>query len=129
MNLRTGNDLLHQASGVRASGFVLPFALLLCGCASVETATDKAARDAAKTMMPEALAVYFPQVPKELFTPFTDCVVDNANGAEVRILAEDALVGVDAGTADTIRGILERPETQDCLSTATGGPAVRVAPS
>ncbi len=94
--------------------------LVLSACASLETATDKAARDAAKTMMPEALAVYFPQVPKALFTPFTDCVVDSATGPELRILAEDAVVGVDTGTADTIRAILERPATQNCLATAAG---------
>ncbi len=92
--------------------------LALGACAQVQTATDKAGRDAAKTIMPEALAVYFPQVPKQLFTPFTNCIVDNANAAEVQALAADAVVGVDAGTADTVRGILARAETQNCLRQA-----------
>ncbi|MEM9576440.1 MAG: hypothetical protein AAF999_05455 [Pseudomonadota bacterium] len=90
----------------------------LSACAQVQTATDQAGRDAAKTIMPEALAVYFPQVPKALFTPFTNCVVDNASAKEVQALAGDAIVGVDAGTADTIRAVLARPATQDCLRQA-----------
>jgi hypothetical protein len=104
------------------------FALLalvgLTACAQVQTATDKAGRDAAKTIMPEALAVYFPQVPKALFTPFTNCVVDNADASEVQALASDAIVGVDPGTADTIRGVLARPATQDCLRQAAPSAAL-----
>ena len=97
--------------------FLIPL-VLLSACAQIQSATDKAGRDAAKTVMPEALAVYFPQVPKELFVPFTDCVVDNAEASEVQALASDAVVGVDTGTADTIRAILARPSTQDCLRQA-----------
>lgn len=97
---------------------VLPLVLLLGACAQVQTATDQAGRDAAKTIMPQALAVYFPQVPKALFTPFTDCVVDNADAKEVQTLASDAIVGIDDGTADTIRAVLARPATQDCLRQA-----------
>lgn len=90
--------------------------LCLSACSGIQQATDKAGRDAAKTVLPEALAVYFPQVPKQLFEPFTDCVVDNANASEVQALAADAVVGVDQGTADTVRAVLARPETQSCLS-------------
>lgn len=104
---------------------VYPLAVLgllgaLAGCAQVQSATDKAGRDAAKTIMPQTLALYFPEVPKEYFTPFTDCIVDNALAVEVRGLAEDAVVGVDQGTADTVRTILERPQTQDCLRAGIG---------
>ena len=103
---------------------ILPIMLVLGACSQVQTATDKAGRDAAKTVMPEALAVYFPQVPKELFTPFTDCVIDNADAKEVQALASDAVVGVDAGTADTIRAVLARPATQDCLRQAAPAAAL-----
>lgn len=96
----------------------VPLLMVLGACAQVQIATDQAGRDAAKTIMPQALAVYFPQVPKELFTPFTNCVVDNADAKEVQALAGDAIVGVDEGTADTIRAILARPATQDCLRQA-----------
>ena len=97
---------------------LLPAAFLLTACADVQQATDTAGRNTAKTVLPEALAIYFPQVPKQLFTPFTNCVVDNADASEVQSLAADAITGVDQGTADTIRTVLARPETQQCLRAA-----------
>ncbi|MGA9412201.1 MAG: hypothetical protein WBV78_17370 [Roseobacter sp.] len=99
---------------------ILPLLLLLGACAQIQSATDKAGRDAAKTILPETLAVYFPQVPKAFFTPFTDCVVDFATAKEVQTLAADAVAGVDQGTADTVTGILARPETQECLRARIG---------
>ena len=101
-----------------------PLMLALGACTQVQTATDKAGRDAAKTAMPEALAVYFPQVPKELYTPFTNCVVDNALATEAQTLARAAVVGVDQTTADTMRAVLARPETQDCLRQAAPAAAL-----
>ncbi|MDW3225130.1 MAG: hypothetical protein R8G34_19950 [Paracoccaceae bacterium] len=98
--------------------FILPVALVVSGCAAIQQTTDQAGRDAAKTVLPEALAVYFPQVPKQLFQPFTNCVVDNAQASEVQSLAADAVTGADENTADTIRSVLTRPETQNCLRAA-----------
>ncbi len=98
--------------------FILGAALLLSACAEIQQATDRAGRDTAKTVLPEALALYFPQVPKALFTPFTTGVLDNADASEVQSLAADALTGVDEGTADTIRSVLARSETQQCLRAA-----------
>ncbi|MFK7764874.1 MAG: hypothetical protein AB8B62_16545 [Roseobacter sp.] len=103
---------------------IVPAVLALGACAQIQSATDQAGRDAAKTVMPEALAVYFPQVPKQLFTPFTNCIVDSADASEVQSLAADAVVGVDGGTADTIRAILARPATQDCLRQAAPAAAL-----
>ncbi|GFE48813.1 hypothetical protein So717_05660 [Roseobacter cerasinus] len=97
---------------------ILFSAAALSACVEIQQATDRAGRDTAKTVLPEALAVYFPQVPKALFTPFTNCVVDNADAAEVQALAADAITGVDQSTADTIRTVLARPETQNCLRAA-----------
>ena len=88
----------------------------LTGCSDLESATDKAGRDAARTIMPEALAIYFPQVPKPYFTAFSNCIVDNADASEVQSLAADAVVGVDEGTAQTIRNVLEEPATQQCIA-------------
>lgn len=88
---------------------------LLAACSDIQNATDKAGRDAAKTIMPQTLAVYFPQVPKEFYDPFTNCVVDYALAEEVQVLAGDAVVGIDDGTAEVVRTILARPETQTCL--------------
>lgn len=97
---------------------LFPLLLILGGCASVQQATDTAGRNAAKTIIPEALAVHFPQVPKSLFQPFTDCIVDNADASEVQSLASDAITGVDQGTANTIRAVLTRSSTQQCLAAA-----------
>ncbi|WP_298914695.1 hypothetical protein [uncultured Roseobacter sp.] len=98
--------------------FLLPAMLVLSACADVQQATDTAGRNAAKSILPEALAVYFPQVPKQLFQPFTNCIVDNADASEVQSLAADAITGVDEGTATTIRAVLTRPATQQCLAAA-----------
>lgn len=105
---------------------LLPALLALAACTEIQTATDKAGRDAAKTIMPQALAVYFPQVPKQLFTPFTNCVVDHASASDVQSLAADAVVGVDEGTADTIRRVLGYPSTQDCLRQAAPAAALAI---
>ncbi len=94
--------------------------LFLGACSEIKTATDNAGRDAATTVMPETLALYFPQVPKAFFEPFTHCVVEFATANEVQTLAADALVGADQGTADVVTGILARPETQDCLRAKIG---------
>jgi hypothetical protein len=99
---------------------IVPVLLLLGACSEIQSATDKAGRDAAKSVLPETLAVYFPQVPKAFFAPFTDCVVDYAMAKEVQALAADAVTGVDQGTADTVTNILARPATQDCLRTKIG---------
>ncbi|WP_299674064.1 hypothetical protein [uncultured Roseobacter sp.] len=104
--------------GHRLTGLALSATVALSACVAVQQQTDLAGRQAAKTILPEALAIYFPQVPKALFTPFTNCVVDNADASEVQSLAADAVVGVDQGTADTIRTVLARPETQNCLRAA-----------
>ena len=97
---------------------VIPLCLALGACTTIQETADQAGRDAAKTIMPETLAVFFPDVPKAFYTPFTNCVVDNADKSEVQSLAGDAVVGVDADTAAVVRTILERPETQQCLSTS-----------
>ena len=94
---------------------LLPICLALSACADVQQATDQAGRNAAKSAIPQALAASFPQVPKSLFQPFANCIVDNADASEVQSLAADAVIGIDADTATTIRAILTRPETQNCL--------------
>ncbi|MFK7870521.1 MAG: hypothetical protein AB8B58_14940 [Roseobacter sp.] len=104
--------------------FLLSLPIVLAACAAVQQTTDQAGRNAAKTILPEALAVYFPQVPKELIEPFTNCVVDNADASEVQSLAGDVLTGADTNTADTIRSILAREATQSCLRGAAPAAAL-----
>lgn len=97
--------------------------LLLASCATVEQAVDNTARQGAKGVVTETLATRFPQVPKELITPFTDCIIDNADAGEIGTFAKAAVVGVDDETVATVRTVLARPETISCLQSkavATG---------
>lgn len=90
-------------------------ALMLTGCVEVQQAVDSTARQGAKGVVVETLATRFPQVPKGLITPFTDCIIDNAQAVEVREFARASVVGVDENTVTTVRNVLSRPETQQCL--------------
>ena len=87
----------------------------LAACNDVQQAVDQTARQGAKGVVTETLATRFPQVPKELITPFTDCIIDNASALEIRDFARAAVVGVDERTVETIRSVLSRPETVRCL--------------
>ncbi|KIN60166.1 Succinate dehydrogenase [Sulfitobacter noctilucae] len=89
--------------------------LALTACAPVQQAVDNTARAGAKGVVTETLATRFPQVPKQLITPFTDCIIDNASALEIRDFARAAVVGVDDQTVTTIRTVLSRPETAQCL--------------
>lgn len=95
-------------------------ALVLCAaaltaCTQVQQAVDDTARAGAKGVVTETLATRFPQVPKELITPFTDCIIDNSSAGEIRDFARAAVVGVDEQTVATVRMVLSRPETVACL--------------
>lgn len=89
--------------------------VFLAACTEVQQAVDNTAREGAKGVVTETLATRFPQVPKQLITPFTDCIIDNASALEIRDFARAAVVGVDDQTVATIRAVLSRPETVQCL--------------
>jgi len=99
---------------MRAVALVLLLAAL-SACAEVQQAVDSTARQGAKGVVTETLATRFPQVPKELITPFTDCIIDNSSALEIRDFARAAVVGVDEQTVETVRAVLSRPETVQCL--------------
>jgi len=98
---------------------LLAFAAVLAsaGCTGVSEAVDNTARAGAKGVVTEVLATRFPQVPKELITPFTDCIIDNSDAGEIQEYVKAAVRGVDDGTAAAVRAVLGRPETQTCLQT------------
>lgn len=102
---------------------LVPFIVVLAvaGCNEITQAVDNTARQGAKSVVTETLATRFPQVPKELITPFTDCVIDNSSAKEIRNFASAAVVGVDESTVETVRTVLARPETVTCLGTQTLG--------
>ena len=88
-------------------------------CTEVQNAVDNTARQGAKGVVTETLATRFPQVPKQLITPFTDCIIDNSTALEIREYVRAAAVGVDDTTAATVKSVLARPETVQCLQGAT----------
>lgn len=90
----------------------------LTGCDDATRAVDDAAQRSAKLAVSETVVTRFPAVPKELVTPFTDCVIDNASANEIGTFARDAVIGVTEETANLVRTVLERPETQQCVVTA-----------
>lgn len=100
---------------MRSLALVLCSVMFTASCASVQQAVDTTARQGAKGVVTETLATRFPQVPKALITPFTDCIIDNSSALEIRQYAKAAVVGVDDETAATVRGVLARPETVACV--------------
>ena len=92
--------------------------LWLSACAQTQTVVDDVARDAAKAAVSEALVTNFPGVPRAAVTPFTNCVIDNASAREIAELAKDAVVGTSGTTVAIVRAILDRPNTQTCLTRA-----------
>ncbi|MCZ4255120.1 hypothetical protein O4H53_06195 [Sulfitobacter sp. G21635-S1] len=103
---------------MRLAGIAV-LALAIAGCTEVTEAVDSTARAGAKGVVTETLATRFPQVPKKLITPFTDCIIDYADALEVREFARAAVVGVDDSTVTIVRNILARPDTQTCLKART----------
>lgn len=104
---------------MRLSVLALCAATLATACTEVTQAVDGAAREGAKGVITQTIATRFPQVPKALITPFTDCIVDYATADEVREFVRAAAVGVDDTTVAAVRGILARPDTQTCLQART----------
>lgn len=91
--------------------------LASAGCTGVTQAVDNTARAGAKGVVTEVLATRFPAVPKQLITPFTDCIIDNSDAGEIQEYVKAAVRGVDDGTAATVRTVLSRAATQTCLRT------------
>lgn len=94
--------------------------LLATACTEVENAVDRTARQGAKGVVTEVLATRFPAVPKEMITPFSDCVIDNADAVEIRDFARAAISGVDDKTVEVVRTVLRRRETISCLGGSAG---------
>ncbi|MEL6510814.1 MAG: hypothetical protein AAFQ47_13040 [Pseudomonadota bacterium] len=85
--------------------------LTLAGC---DTAFgDQLARDAARSVVKPIVAQYLPGPGGEAIT---NCVIDNASGAEILQLARAAATGPDDTTVQVVLDISRRPETIDCIS-------------
>ncbi|MEM6306259.1 MAG: hypothetical protein AAF744_16195 [Pseudomonadota bacterium] len=99
---------------MRAAALLLS-AGAMAGCTEVQTAVDSTARQGTKSVVAEVLATRFSQVPQQLITPFTDCIIDNATADEVQEYVKAAVRGVDDGTVAAVHSALSRRETVTCL--------------
>lgn len=90
--------------------------LALTACANGAGQTDKIARQAAKGVVNNVLSARFPGAD---VSPITDCVIDNATGAEVLQIAQAAVVGSTAQTSQLVLGIAQRPESVRCIAEKT----------
>ncbi|MEX0369340.1 MAG: hypothetical protein AB3N09_01825 [Tateyamaria sp.] len=97
---------------------VLAATLTLTACAETTQAVDNVARRSAKAAVAETLVTRFPSVPEQAVTPFTDCVIDNASAREIGEFAKDAVIGVSETTVALVTSVLQRPETQQCVTRA-----------
>lgn len=92
---------------------------LLAGCNAADVTTDFS-RKAAKSVINPIVAQKFPGVPLE---PTTDCIIDNANSAELFALASAAATGPKDSTIQTVTDISRRPDTLKCMA-KTGLPGL-----
>ncbi|MEL6566427.1 MAG: hypothetical protein AAFQ59_18440 [Pseudomonadota bacterium] len=92
--------------------------LALTACAEATQAVDDVAHRSAKAAVAETLTTRFPAVPQQAVTPFTDCVIDNATAREIGEFAKDAVIGVSETTVALVTSVLQRPETQTCVTRA-----------
>ena len=83
-------------------------------------AQDQIAREAARSAITPVVVDQFPGVPVE---PAIDCIIDNANAAQISALAADALLGPTQSTVEIVSDIVAKPETLTCLA-AEGLPAL-----
>ncbi len=90
------------------------FALSAC---DVALSADPA-REAAETVVRPIVAE---TVPGPAGVVLSDCIIDNATGAELANLAGAALTGVETNTIALVSSILQRPQTVACATSALAG--------
>ena len=89
-------------------------AILVVLAACAPGTSDELTRAAARAAIKPVLAERFPGLPVE---PAVDCVIDNATGDEIVVLAADAVTGPTASTAEIVSRVISRPATVQCLAT------------
>ena len=95
-------------------------ALFLALAACSPQAQYQIARNAARSAITPVVQERFPGVPLQ---PALNCIIDNANAAQINALAADAVLGATESTAQIVTDIVSKPETLTCLA-AEGLPAL-----
>ena len=90
----------------------LSAALALSACIEdLGPAGDMVARDVAKGVVNDVVQRRFPGVNA---APYTDCIIDNATGAEIIQIAQGAALGANQVTTNLVTEIAARPDTVRC---------------
>ncbi|WP_099827356.1 hypothetical protein [Oceaniglobus indicus] len=84
------------------------------GVACTPMARDDLTRAAARNAIRPVVQQRLPGVPVE---PAIDCVIDNAQSAELLSLASDAVTGPTANTVQIVTNIASREGALRCLAT------------
>ncbi len=87
----------------------------LSACTGGEQMVQQTARNTAKSVVTNAIAMRLPGVDA---APFTDCIIDNATDQEILNIATGALTGPDEATIQIILTIASRPATVQCVGPA-----------
>lgn len=88
--------------------------LALSGCVAGESMMQETTRSLARTAVNGAANHYLPGVN---VSPYTDCVINNAQTGELMQLAQYASAGANGATQawPVVRSIASRPEATQCL--------------
>ena len=78
---------------------------------------DRVARAQARAVVNDVIEKRFPGVDA---SPVTDCIIDNATGAEIAEIAAGAVTGVTDRTAWKVIQIAQRPATVQCYIEQAG---------
>ncbi|MGR3581141.1 MAG: hypothetical protein ACU0CV_15880 [Sagittula sp.] len=82
--------------------------------AGTPQAQDAVAREAARSTVSRVVVNRFPGVPVQ---PAIDCVIDNAEAAQIYALAADTVGGPTESSVQIVTQIVSKPETVTCLAT------------
>ncbi|WP_371156353.1 hypothetical protein [Jannaschia sp. 2305UL9-9] len=94
---------------MRLEWLILPLGIAACNSG---VGTDLT-RAAAKSIVNPIVAERFPGIPLE---PATDCVIDNANSAEIVTLATAAATNDQTAATQVVIDVAGRPETIRCFA-------------
>ena len=97
----------------RVARALVGFGLTLLAACSPQQVAEDVTRAAAKSVILPVVAQRLPETQAEQVTA---CVLDNATGAELQILARD--IGTRAGTRTVgiVADVLRRPQTVQCVA-------------
>ena len=97
---------------VKAFGVAVMAIAVLAGCDPKQVADNTGRKMASRVVLPVMQA----EMPTAVAQRATDCIVRNADAAEVQALAKDIAVQAGSSTKATIRGIAERREASSCFA-------------